>query len=109
MQPAAEHAARVEQLAQQCLGSGENRSARGVEVLVEGNVDSVEQRGVLAHRTIAIGALEKQTRAVEMQADALSARPGRDLLHLVEIERFAAAASHRTLDLNRPDRAGDAA
>jgi hypothetical protein len=63
---------------------GEDRAERGVEVLVEGDVHRVEERGILGRRHAAVGGGEEHPRAVQVRADLLLARVRAHLLHLVE-------------------------
>ena len=100
---AAEHAACVIKTGELCLGAGQDRAAGCVEIFVHGDVHRVEERGVLFDRPRRVGAFQKEAGAIEMQSDVVGVRPGGDLLHLREVEAFAAAPPHRSFDLDGAD------
>src|SRR5689334_20029659 len=89
IQSAAKHATTVIHAIEEFARSGENRAGRGVEILVERDVDGVEGPRILGDALSGVGGLQKETRAVEMQPDAFPPRERDDLLQLGGVEIFA--------------------
>ena len=100
----AKHATRLKQVPEEALGAYEDGSAGSVEVLIHGDVDGVEQSGVLAHWNATIRGGQIESCAVEVETDPTATSPLGNALHLPEIEGFSGFAADGCFDLNGADR-----
>ena len=105
---AAEHPAPVIHAVDHVLRSREDRTRRGVEVLVERHVDGVERPRRFGRALAGVRGLQEESRAIEVQPDALAARERDDLLHLDWIEALALLAAHGRFNRNRRHAGHDA-
>ncbi len=106
---ASEHAAHVVHVGKQRRGSCQDRSATRVEALPQRHVHRVERRGLLRRRPAGVGALDEETRSVQVKADSQPPRLRGDPAGLGRVEGLAVQPSHRRLDRDRPDWRGHAA
>src|SRR2546421_681221 len=78
--------------------SGEDCAKGRVEILVHGNIDRVEQGGVLLWGDSGEGRGKKDSRAIEMRLDLLLAAIGADLLQVFELHHFTVGPAYWRLN-----------
>src|SRR4051794_39743344 len=89
MQAPAKHPACMVQVSEQGFGTGKNRSARRVEVLIQRHVNGVKKCSVLLNRAIGVDGFQEYPRAIEMQSDFSLTCPTRDAGQLIEVKTFS--------------------
>ena len=102
--PAAVADAPDARLGDHVLGAGEDAAAERAEILVERHVDRVEERRDLAQRPAVERPALPEPRAVEVQRDAVRARPGRLRAQVAPRGKLPAEIALRQLEQQRAER-----
>jgi hypothetical protein len=101
--PVAEHAARMKQIFEEAPRAGEDGSAGGVEVFVHGNVNRIEESGVLANRNAGVRGTEKKPGTIKVETNPAFTCPQRNAFHLSDIKVFPIPPADWGFNLDRTD------